>query len=554
MVTAYPDYYVLLSNTATGDDSFRCSGVLIYPDLVLTSAQCAAGNVTHARVGYKDDDTTTVSVTGVLSHANSPRWSPNHNNKVADIAIITLDTAIEGVTFPTLQSPIMNGLNQLGKEYVVYGAGDFRQGGATAAFLHGDKVATTSLRECATTYRESDRRVVLDQDYQFCAGIKDMEAGPCSIGDWGAPLLQISDETVGGSEDDILVGLASDGNPGCGEHDPSYVYTRIVAHYDWIQRTFCFESANPPKDCKLAYSASPSSAPSVAPYDQTNFFVILSDTTHGRGTMRCGGSLLTPTFVLTASSCLTSGGASSMVARVGYETDERSFAIRTVAKVIDHPASKGQHENFPNDVALVVLEEPVYNVSTVTVNTIKAFPPDNSFPLLYREAGSLSNQNRNFRLGQSRTRDIANETTLRSSFHEGEVATYQFPNCLQAYKNHIRTSSYYASDLDEGKQFCVVDTTGAGTNGPCDVGAWGSPLYEIQPDDGRILQVGVYSQGYCTSAAFGHLLPHVYTRLAYYADWIQAQVCLYSQSKPAGCESMVRRKRRGLRSGVDAVE
>mmetsp|Transcript_26070 Transcript_26070/g.43488 ORF Transcript_26070/g.43488 Transcript_26070/m.43488 type:complete len:226 (-) Transcript_26070:138-815(-) len=163
MVTAYPDYYVLLSNTATGDDSFRCSGVLIYPDLVLTSAQCAAGNVTHARVGYKDDDTTTVSVTGVLSHANSPRWSPNHNNKVADIAIITLDTAIEGVTFPTLQSPIMNGLNQLGKEYVVYGAGDFRQGGATAAFLHGDKVATTSLRECATTYRESDRRVVLDQ-------------------------------------------------------------------------------------------------------------------------------------------------------------------------------------------------------------------------------------------------------------------------------------------------------------------------------------------------------------------------------------------------------
>jgi hypothetical protein len=130
---------------------------------VLTSAQCAAGNINHARIGYKDDDTTTINVTGVVRHTNSPRWSPNHNNLVADIAIVTLDQAIEGVAYPTLHSPLMHGVNQMGKEFVVYGAGDFREGGATANALHGDKVVTTSFTECQRTYRALDRRVVLNQ-------------------------------------------------------------------------------------------------------------------------------------------------------------------------------------------------------------------------------------------------------------------------------------------------------------------------------------------------------------------------------------------------------
>jgi secreted trypsin-like serine protease len=199
-----------------------------------------------------------------------------------------------------------------------------------------------------------------------------MEAGPCSIGDWGAPLVKLADETAAGSKDDIIVGLASYGNPGCGEHDPSFVYTQVVSHYEWIHRTICFESASPPYGCELAYTATPSSSPSIAPYDPTNFFTVLSDTTSGRGTIRCGGSLLSPNLVLTATSCLSGGSASSMVARVGYESDERTYAVRNVSYIIEHPGSKGQGEHYPNDIAIVVLTEPVYNVSTVVSNGVRS--------------------------------------------------------------------------------------------------------------------------------------------------------------------------------------
>jgi secreted trypsin-like serine protease len=98
---------------------------------------------------------------------------------------------------------------------------------------------------------------------------------------------------------------------------------------------------------------------------------------------------------------------------------------------------------------------------------------------------------------------------------------------------------------------CVVGASNETNSGPCDVGAWGSPLYEIQPEDGAILQVGLYSQGHCTSAPANadEALPHIYTRLAHYADWIQTQVCLYSYPITLECDLIVRR-RRSLRGEV----
>lgn len=181
-----------------------------------------------------------------------------------------------------------------------------------------------------------------------------------------------------------------------------------------------------------------------------------------------------------------------------------------------------------------------------TVNTIKAFPPDNGFPLEYREAGSIANQESNFRLG--RPRIISATTALQTVMHEGTVSTALFPDCFQAYKNHGKISKYYASDLEEAKQLCVLAAASNSTNGPCDVGAWGSPLYELQPDDGSILQVGLYSQGYCATSDEAVVLPHIYTRLAHYADWIQSQVCLHAHPTPPECGPAVRR-RRSLRSG-----
>jgi hypothetical protein len=122
---------------------------------VLTTAQCANSGKTFARVGYKDDDTST-KVAGIQGFHNHPKWSPNHNSMTNDIAIVVLDTFIEETDIPVLNS-VPYDLNDLADdELTVIGAG-----GITA--LRVVDVQVQDFRQCFDAYRNAKPQVVLKE-------------------------------------------------------------------------------------------------------------------------------------------------------------------------------------------------------------------------------------------------------------------------------------------------------------------------------------------------------------------------------------------------------
>jgi hypothetical protein len=53
------------------------------------------------------------------------------------------------------------------------------------------------------------------------------------------------------------------------------------------------------------------------------------------------------------------------VVRVGYTSDEVEAEVRRIEALVDHPGAFGVRENFPNDISVGKLDEPVHDVKPI---------------------------------------------------------------------------------------------------------------------------------------------------------------------------------------------
>jgi trypsin len=222
----------------------------------------------------------------------------------------------------------------------------------------------------------------------------------------------------------------------------------------------------------------------------------------------CGGSLIAPNIVLSAAHC------ANVFESVQIQRRDRSdpmdqFETFSIIQEIVHPLY--DDNNLGYDQMLVILD----GESSATPVAINRDP---SVPAAGDEVISM---------GWGLT-EANNDASASPVLKEVSLFVIDNDECEQSKSSGSWSSESYegsiSSDMlcatDEGEDSCQGDSGGpliiAGSNGD--------------------VQVGVVSWGYgCASYGF----PGVYSRVSFDAEWIDSNVCLYSDNPPSdfSCET-----------------
>ncbi|CAF3541616.1 unnamed protein product [Rotaria sordida] len=219
----------------------------------------------------------------------------------------------------------------------------------------------------------------------------------------------------------------------------------------------------------------------------------------------CSGSILNNYFILTAAHCIEKIAPLYITIKAGihYPIDENA-TIHIVDRIYLHPKYKGHTDGYVNDIALLKLNKPLnFNdnlyVTPTCIPTINASRNISQYP---------KNGTRLTVIGWNSIRqgkvDIFNPLQQREIF----VIDNNNPMCLRSF-------------IDPEKQFC----TGFLKDGrdPC-YGDSGGPI--LQWMSNRWEQVGIASYSRCGIPGY----PSIYTRLAYYIDWINSIIISHNES------------------------
>ena len=132
----------------------------------------------YARLGYQDDTSNAVGVANVTLRVNYPGWSPNHNNRAIDIAIVFVDTLINATFIagnPSFSTKTYD-ISDNGDTLLLISAGAISEGGPTATSLRGEEIVTSDFKQCAKEYRTTNPRVVLREVSTMIACLVQVDA------------------------------------------------------------------------------------------------------------------------------------------------------------------------------------------------------------------------------------------------------------------------------------------------------------------------------------------------------------------------------------------
>ncbi len=226
------------------------------------------------------------------------------------------------------------------------------------------------------------------------------------------------------------------------------------------------------------------------------------------GPYYCGGSLIASDIVLTAAHCLsipTFGPIDSIDVWVNSSAsyDFTRFGIeRSAADFVVHPRYNDVTEE--NDIAIIKLNKAVTSVPFVKINR------NASIPLATRSLTAIG-------LGYT-----SDEAVDRADYlMEVSMKPVSFQTCKNV------TSFGDAIVVDE-LMLCA-----GGAKDTC-LGDSGGPLFVRGNIARNDVQVGITSFGSDLGCGIEDV-PAVYTRVSLYAQWIDAQVCRLSGSKPSTC-------------------
>ncbi|GBP04042.1 CLIP domain-containing serine protease 2 [Eumeta japonica] len=225
--------------------------------------------------------------------------------------------------------------------------------------------------------------------------------------------------------------------------------------------------------------------------------------------LSCGGTLVTPWYVLTAAHCVSHLGSLRLVSVILGEHDVRgdpdcervegqlqcapSSRNVTIASVIPHPGYTLQ--NLVDDIALIRLSEPA------------DFNLDNVKPVCLPTTRSLQTED---------LADINGVVAGWGATEDGLQSPVLLKVALPVLNNEACSRKYNGNPHIYERQLCAggvpdKDSCGGDSGGPL--------MYPGRTANGlRYVQRGIVSFGSKRCGVGGY--PGVYTRVAYYMDWI----------------------------------
>jgi secreted trypsin-like serine protease len=226
----------------------------------------------------------------------------------------------------------------------------------------------------------------------------------------------------------------------------------------------------------------------------------------------CGGSLVNSDVVLTAAHCILID-PDPVIKYEAFVNYTQSFAVTwnlTKYVHVRDVIATIPHENYndttsSNDIALVILDKPVTDVSPVKLNDNARVPSDGD-PLRAIGHGLV----------------FDGETPGYSYYlNEVNVSVISFEDC--------NDSNSYPGEIDDASMICAGDSNGG--KDTC-YGDSGGPLFIAGSSAATDLQIGltVFGNG-CGLINY----PTVYSRVSYFKKWIQENICKHSNMKPSFC-------------------
>ena len=260
----------------------------------------------------------------------------------------------------------------------------------------------------------------------------------------------------------------------------------------------------------------------IAKTDRFPYFTSVVSTDQDGYYYLCGGTLIAPDVVMTAAHCLEaedSSGCEIPIVSVDVfvnSTNVKSSKNRYNRKGIKWIMHPGRDTlTLSNDIALIFLNSPVLDVRPVNINKEASIPVANN-PSSLTVVG----------LGDIAI-NLQNVTVPAVQLNSLTVKPITMESCKNAYP----TADASLIGLSN-----ICTTSGAGVKKDTCSGDGGGPLLMQKGSAAEDIQLGIVSWSnsvYCNNA-----YPAVFTRVSYFAAWVDGQVCKYSVRKPSTCSTL----------------
>ncbi|CAF4692843.1 unnamed protein product [Rotaria sp. Silwood1] len=219
----------------------------------------------------------------------------------------------------------------------------------------------------------------------------------------------------------------------------------------------------------------------------------------------CSGSILNDYFILTAARCVEKLIPLHITIKAGihYSFDQNA-TTRDVDRIYLHPQYKGHTDGYANDIALLELSE------SLNLND-NSFITPTCIPKLNASINISQYPKNTTRLAVMGWNSIKQGSVdIFQALQQGEIFAIDNndPMCLRSLID--REKQFCAGSLKDGRDPCYGDT--------------GGPI--LQWMDNRWEQVGIASYSRCGIPGY----PSIYTRLAYYINWINSITITHNES------------------------